>query len=43
MPAACMSRMMMAETTMTRPITKPTDRSIPPVMMTKVSPAASRR
>ena len=39
--AACSSRMTMAESTDESPITKPTEMSIPPVMMTNVSPVAS--
>jgi hypothetical protein len=34
--------MTIAEDTPTKPITKPIERSMPPVMITKVSPAASR-
>jgi hypothetical protein len=41
-PAAYMSRMTIAEETPTKPITKPSERSMPPVMITKVSPAASK-
>ena len=35
--------MTVAEDTDARPITKPTDKSIPPLMMTNVSPVARRR
>jgi hypothetical protein len=35
--------MIIAEITEINPRTNPTERSIPPVMMTKVSPAAKRR
>ncbi len=35
--------MTIAETTPTKPMTKPTERSIPPETITNVSPTASRR
>jgi hypothetical protein len=35
--------MIMAELTQTNPMTKPMERSIPPLIMTKVSPLANKR
>ncbi len=43
MPEASKSCMSLAAPTEARPITKPTERSMPPVMMTKVSAAARRK
>ena len=41
-PALAKDAASLAETTVANPMTKPTDRSIPPVTMTKVSAVARR-
>ncbi len=42
-PAASRSTITLAQTTELKPTMNPTDRSIPPVIITKVSPVANRR